>query len=166
MGPDVAQRNRRVHVVLCVPGRPFFLHLLYLQTPTPYHLTVMLLFFPLKQYIPPTVSFPSIPTSAPIPLYNLFPFPLDTLLSLQKRAGFPRISTKKGIASYNKTKHKLSYQGWARQLSVVPRSQEPSDSNLQSQHTLQTYPPSSLMWTMPQLRFPPRVTLKTVSGGQ
>jgi hypothetical protein len=47
-------------------------------------------------------------TSSPTPDPNAFP---------QTRAGLPRISTKHGVTSYNKTRHILSHQGWTRQPS-------------------------------------------------
>lgn len=75
----------------------------------------MALFFysPLIHYILTVVSppsTPSTPTPPSLPDLLLLHCPL-------KKAGVPEISTEYGIANYNKTRHKPSYQGWAGQPS-------------------------------------------------
>lgn len=49
--------------------------------------------------------------SSPLPLIY------GSSISIWKRAGFPVITTKDYITSYNKTRHKPSYQVWIRQSS-------------------------------------------------
>ena len=54
----------------------------------------------------------------PLPLSSTSPCPhIYSLLSVQKRTGFFQMSTEHCIKSYNKTRHKPSYQGWMWQLS-------------------------------------------------
>lgn len=45
-------------------------------------------------------------------------------ISLQKRTGLPGTSIEHDRASYNKTRHKLSYQGWSRQPGRAKGSQD------------------------------------------
>lgn len=49
------------------------------------------------------------PSTSPLPEIH------SSSVTLQKRTGFPGISTKHDITSYNKTGHKFSYQNWMRQ---------------------------------------------------
>lgn len=61
--------------------------------------------FQLQIYLPPLL---------PIP-YHLPSPRIYSLLFSQKRADIPRTSTKHSTISYNKTRHKPSHPGWARQ---------------------------------------------------
>ena len=71
---------------------------------------------PLMYYILTTAS----PSSSPLGLPHSKTL---LLLSLQKRAGLPGISTKHGIPSYNKIRHFPSYWAWTRQPRMRNRSQ-------------------------------------------
>lgn len=71
-------------------------------------------------------------------------------IPLQKRAVvLPGISTTHSIASYNKTRHIPSYQGWARQLTRMTRVSKADKKS-------QKYPPQ-----LPLLRIPQEYKLQS-----
>jgi hypothetical protein len=71
----------------------------------------LFIYFSLIQYILITVSPPSNLPSPPTST-SLLPHIHCSSVSLQKRAGLPGISTEHGIPRCNKTRHKLSHEGW------------------------------------------------------
>lgn len=71
--------------------------------------------FNLLLYVTSLPQFPLFPL-LPVTFPQTYTFSVSqitsSLVSLQKRAGFPRLSTKHGITHYNKARHKPSYQTW------------------------------------------------------
>lgn len=88
---------------------------------------------------------PSSLPSSQLPLISPLPHIHFYYISLEKRASLPVISTDMALKKYNKTRKKLSYQGWTKQYNMKKKVSQASKKSQRYPTTIirsSTKPPS------------------------